>query len=111
MYPPKHTLARGDTDLRVNRAHEHIDLHVFNGSQEASEGGDTDLRVNRAHGHIDLHVFRGPQTYRKEGDTDLRVNRAHGYLDLHRNKGPITLSGIGQGRRGAKPLALPASSL
>ena len=89
MYPSKHILALGDTDLHVNRAHEHIDLHVFNGSQEASEGGDTDLRVNRAHGHIDLHVFRGPQTYRKEGDTDLRVNRVHGYFDLHRNDGPM----------------------
>ena len=111
MYPPKHTLARGDTDLRVNRAHEHIDLHVFNGSQEASEGGDTDLRVNRAHGHIDLDVFRGPQTYRKEGDTDLRVNRVHGYLDLHRNEGPMASSHVGQAHEGAKPLPVPASSL
>ena len=111
MYPPKHTLARGDTDLRVNRPHGHPDLHVFNGSQEASEGGDTDLRVNRAHGHIVLHVFRGPQTYRKEGDTDLRVNRVHGYLDLHRNEGPMGPSQLGQARGGAKPLAVPASSL
>ena len=23
--------------------------------------GDTDLRVNRAHGHFDLHVNKGPQ--------------------------------------------------
>ena len=111
MYPPKHTLARGGADLRVNRAHEHIDLHVNKGSQEASEGGDTDLRVNRAHGHIDLHVFRGPQTYRKEGDTDLRVNRVHGYLDLHRHEGPMALSVGGQSRRGAKPLPVPASNL
>ena len=67
----------GGADLRVNKGHEHVDLHVFQGSQDVQRAGwlvgwgwlagcgDTDLRVNRAHGHIDLHVFRGPQTYRE----------------------------------------------
>ena len=59
MYPSKHILALGDTDLRVNRAHEHIDLHVNKRSRTCRDGGDTDLRVNRAHGHLDLHVNKG----------------------------------------------------
>ena len=38
----------GNADLRVNRGHDHFDLHVFQGSQDVCrEGGDADLRVNR----------------------------------------------------------------
>ena len=31
----------GDADLRVNRAHEHFDLHVINGSMISMEIGQT----------------------------------------------------------------------
>ena len=61
----------GDADLRVNRRHEHLDLHVFQGSQDVPRAGwlagwragcgDADLRVNRGHEHLDLHVFQGSQ--------------------------------------------------
>ena len=29
----------GDADLRVNRGHEHLDLHVFQGSQDVPRAG------------------------------------------------------------------------
>ena len=87
MYPPKHTLARGGADLRVNRARGHVHLHVNKRSRTCRDGGDTDLRVSKD-GHIDLHVNNGSRACREGGDTDLRVNRAHAHLDLHVIKGP-----------------------
>ena len=57
----------GDADLRVNRGHDHFDLHVFQGSQDVPRAGwlagcgGADLRVNRGHEHFDLHVFQGSQ--------------------------------------------------
>ena len=67
---PKTCRDGGNADLRVNRGHEHVDLHVFQGSQDVPRAGwlagcgDVDLRVNREHEHFDLHVFQGPKTCR-----------------------------------------------
>ena len=62
----------GDADLRVNRRHEHLDLHMLQGTpaghpteQPASQHvplagcGGADSRVNRRHEHLDLHMFQG----------------------------------------------------
>ena len=50
-------LACGDADLRVNKTHGHLDLHVHKGSRACRKGGDTDLRVNRTYEHLDLHLI------------------------------------------------------
>ena len=62
---PKTCRDGGDADLRVNRGHEHFDLHMFQGSQDVlgwlAGCGGADLRVNKEHEHFDLHVIKRPQ--------------------------------------------------
>ena len=36
-------------------------------SQPCRDGGDADLRVNRGHEHLDLHVFQGSQDVPRAG--------------------------------------------
>ena len=37
-------------------------------------GGDADLRVNRAHEHLDLHVFKGPQDVPRDVSSQASIS-------------------------------------
>ena len=41
------------------------------GPKTCREGGNVDLRVNKAHEHLDLHVIKGAQDVPRDGNEPL----------------------------------------